>query len=242
MPTVQFGKRPGRTRGRPQNRATADGIAKISYSPPLGQVGTDVVAAKQTVDTDGTGGDFTLSSVSDETAAIAYNATIGTMETAIETLTEVTSATVTGSTGGPWVIQFNDGLGPITLLVADDTGLTGETVGTTVVETVAGVLNVFESFTLVTEGDTGTGFTITIDGNTSGAIDEDDDADAIEVIIEAMTGITACEVTGLGTRKSPFVVTFSNPAGDVAAATSTTTNWSSTVVVAARQVAPGDRE
>jgi len=239
MPTVQFGKRPGRTRGRPQNRATADGIAKISYSLPA-QQGIDVVADVQTVTSDGTGGTFTLATAGDVTGTIAWNATIGTVETAIETLDEYTAATVTGSAGA-WVITSNDGAGlPGETLIVDNTLLTG---GTAVnVHTTVGVSNRYESFALVTEGDTGTGFTITIDGNTSGPIDEDDDADAIEIIIEAITGITACEVTGLGTRKNPFLCVFSNPAGDVAAASTTVTNWSSTVVVAARQVAPGDRE
>ena len=239
MPTVQFGKRPGRTRGRPQNRATADGIAKISYAPPLAQGGTDVVADVQTVTSDGTGGTFTIDTAGDVTGTIAWDATIGTVETAIETLDEYTAATVTGSAGA-WVITSNDGAGlPGETLIVDNTLLTG---GTAVnVHTTVGVANVYESFTLVTEGDTGTGFTITIDGNTSGAIDEDDDADAIEIIVEAITGITACEVTGLGTRKSPFIVSFTNPAGDVATATSTVANWSSTVVVASRG-AGTDRE
>jgi len=239
MPTVQFGKRPGRTRGRPQNRATADGIAKISYAPPLSIPGVDVVADVQTVTSDATGGTFTLATAGDVTGTIAWDATIGTMETAIETLDEYTAATVTGAAGA-WVITSNDGAGlPGETLVVDNTNATG---GTAVnVHTTVGVANVYEQFTLVTEGDTGTGFTITIDGNTSGAIDEDDDADAIEVIIEAMTGITAAEVTGTGTRKDPFIISFTNPAGDVDPATSTVTNWSSTVVVAARG-AGTDRE
>ena len=240
MPTVQFGKRPGRTRGRPENKATADGQAKIVYNPLPAIDGVDVVAEKQTVDTDGTGGTFTLTSAEDVTGNIAFDATIGTVETAIETLSDVTAATVTGTTGGPWVIEFLDGAGPLTLLVADDALLTGETVGTTVVLTLAGVLNVYEAFSLVTEGDTGT-FTITIDGNESAVIDEADDADAIELIIEGITGITAAECSGTGTRKDPFIISFSNPAGNVAPATSTVSGWSSTVVVAARG-AGTDRE
>ncbi len=238
MPTVQFGKRPGRTRGRPEDRATADGQAKIAYRPLPAIQGVDVVADVQTVTSDGTGGTFTLATAGDVTGTIAWNATIGVVETAIETLDEYTAATVTGSAGA-WVITSNDGAGlPGETLIVDNTLLTG---GTAVnVHTTVGVANVYEAFSLVTEGDTGT-FTITIDGNESGPIDEADDADAIEIIVEAIVGITAAECTGTGTRKDPFIVSFSNPAGDVEPATATVSGWSSTVVVAARG-AGTDRE
>ena len=237
MPTVYEGKRTGRTRGRPQNRATADGQVNISKEVD----GVTVAHAQQTVDTDGTGGTFTLSSVADETGTIAYNATIGVMETAIETLTEVTSATVTGSTGGPWLIQFNDGLGPIPLLVADDTNLTGETTGTTVVETVAGVANVNENVEFVIQGDTNS-YTLTYGGQTTSALDETDAKGDIETALEALSTVTAVTVTGLGTRKSPYNIEFVDPAGNVTAVTATIGTWASTVVAADRQVAPGNRE
>ena len=237
MPTVQFGKRPGRTRGRPESRATADGQAKIAYNPLPAIDGVDVVADVQTVTSDATGGTFTLATATDVTGNIAWDATIGTVETAIETLTEYTAATVTGSAGA-WVITSNDATGPLDTLIVDNTLATG---GTAVnVHTTPGVLNVFEAFSLVTEGDTGT-FTITIDGNESAVIDEEDDADAIELIVEGITGITAVECSGTGTRKDPFIVTFATPAGNVAPATATVSGWSSTVVVAARG-AGTDRE
>jgi hypothetical protein len=189
----------------------------------------------QTVNSDGTGGTFTLTLGAQETGNIAYNATTGAMETAIEALSNVTAATVTGSAGA-WVIQFDDGAGPLALLVADDTLLTGQTLGTVPVLTQAGVANVNEKVSLVTEGDTGS-FTLTFGGNTSAAIDEQDDADAIELLVEAITGITAVECTGTGTLHDPFVIEFQTPAGDVGAVTSTTSSWTSTVVTASR--APG---
>ena len=231
MPTVHFGKRPGRTRGRPEDKATADGIAKIEVF----STGVTVVPEIQTVNTDGTGGTFTLTLDDQETGNIAFDATTGTVETAIELLSNVTSATVTGAAGA-WIIQFNDGAGPLDLLVADDTLLTGETLGTVPVLTQAGVLNVNEYVSLVTEGDTGT-FTLTFSAEESGAIDEQDAAAAIETILEAMTAITAVAVTGTGTLHDPFLIQFQTPAGDVGAVTSTVSGWSSTVVKAAR--APG---
>ncbi len=237
MPTIHQGKRPGRSRrSGTESRLTSDGIARITYSP-TGVQGVDVVADVQTVTSDGTGGTFTLATAGDETGNIAWNATIGTVETAIETLDEYTAATVTGSAGA-WVITSNDGAGlPGETLVVDNTLLTG---GTAVnVHTTTGVANVFEVIKLVTEGDTGT-FTITIDGNESAAIDEDDDAAAIELIVEGITGITAVECTGTGTRKDPFLITFATPAGNVATATSTISGWSSTIIAASRATA--DRE
>ena len=237
MPTIHFGKRAGRTRGRPEDRATADGQVNISIL----NEGVDVVAEKQTVDTDGTGGTFDLASAEDVVLAIAFNATIGTMETAIESLSDVTAATVTGSTGGPWVIEFLDGLGPLTLLVPDDTNLTGQTVGTTVVLTLAGVLNVVENVQFVTEGDTNS-YTLTFDSQTTAALDETDGAAELETALELLSSITAVTVTGSGTRKDPFNIAFVNPAGAVTVVTRTLGTWSSTVVVANRQVGPGDRE
>jgi len=240
MPTVQFGKRPGRTRGRPAAKGTADGSAVVRYAPAPATEGVDVVAAVQAVTQDATGGTYTLSLDAQESGNLAYDITKAALNTALELMSNIANVTIGGTDGGPYTVQFDDGLGPTSLLVADDTNLTGETVGTTVTENIVGVLNVFEAFTLVTEGDTGV-FTITIDGNESGDIDADDDADALEILVEGITGITAVECTGLGTRKEPFLVTFATPAGNVDVAITDVTGWSSTVVAADRQVAPGDR-
>ena len=55
-----------------------------------------------------TAGTFTLTYATVTTAAIAYNATAATVETAIEGLSNVTAATVTGTgaSSTPWVIRF----------------------------------------------------------------------------------------------------------------------------------------
>ena len=92
---------------------------------------TDTV---QRVETDGTGGTFTLTYNGQTTGAIAFDATAGTMETAIEALSNVTTATVTGTGAAatPWVIFFNTATGQ-NIMTADDTNLTGQSVGTVVV-------------------------------------------------------------------------------------------------------------
>ena len=60
-----------------------------------------------------TAGTFTLTYSGQTTGAIAFDATAGTVETAIEGLSNVTAATVTGSgtSSTPWVIRFDDTAG-----------------------------------------------------------------------------------------------------------------------------------
>lgn len=82
----------------------------------------------QEVYNNATGGTFTLTYDSIVSAAIAYNASAATVETAIEGLSNVTAATVTGSgtASTPWVIRFvtDSGSG---IMTADDGSLTGGT-------------------------------------------------------------------------------------------------------------------
>ena len=52
--------------------------------------------------------------------------------------------------------------------------------------------------------------------NASTAIAFDDNAAALEVHIEAITGVTAVTVTGAGTRRNPFVIVFVTPADSFA--------------------------
>lgn len=55
-----------------------------------------------------TGGDFTVAVDGEATAAIAYNASAGDVQTALEALSNLVpgDVTVTGSAGGPWVLTF----------------------------------------------------------------------------------------------------------------------------------------
>ena len=86
---------------------------------------TDTV---QRVENDATGGTFTLTYDGQTTGAIAFDATAGTVETAIEALSNVTTATVTGTgdAATPWVIFFNSAAGQ-NIMTADDGSLTGGT-------------------------------------------------------------------------------------------------------------------
>lgn len=70
-----------------------------------------------------TGGNFTLSFGSGNTTGnIAYNATAGTVQTAVQALSGQGSATVAGSAGGPYTIT---GLTVPGILTANGAGLTG---------------------------------------------------------------------------------------------------------------------
>jgi len=82
----------------------------------------------QQVYNDATSGNFTMTYSGQTTTAIDYNATAAVVETAVEGLSNVTAATVTGSgtSSIPWVIRFvtDTGSGIVT---ADDTNLVGGT-------------------------------------------------------------------------------------------------------------------
>lgn len=70
-----------------------------------------------------TGGTFTISTSSETTVPIACNASAATVLTAVQALFDFSNATVTGPTGGPWVITAV-GAGPLAYdLTVDATAL-----------------------------------------------------------------------------------------------------------------------
>ncbi|MDP9116459.1 MAG: phage major capsid protein [Actinomycetota bacterium] len=74
-----------------------------------------------------TGGTFTITIGGVATSALAYNATAGTVQTAIQMLPAGAGATVTGSAGGPYTITFT---GPASPIVVNQKSLTGGTAAT----------------------------------------------------------------------------------------------------------------
>lgn len=75
---------------------TTDGIASASEVQTVTLVGQP------------TGGTFTLTFEAQTTSTIAYNASAGTVQTALEALASIGSgnATVSGAAGGPWTVTF----------------------------------------------------------------------------------------------------------------------------------------
>ena len=86
---------------------------------------TDTV---QSVSNDATGGTFTLTYDGQTTGSIAFDASAATVETDIESLSNVTAATVTGTgiAATPWVIRFITATGQ-NIMTAGDGSLTGGT-------------------------------------------------------------------------------------------------------------------
>jgi RHS repeat-associated protein len=80
--------------------------------PPTEIEATDIAGGgsgneEQTVTlSNATGGSFRLAFEDQVTDPIAYNASAGTVETALESLDTVDNVTVTGAAGGPWTVTF----------------------------------------------------------------------------------------------------------------------------------------
>jgi hypothetical protein len=138
-------------------------IAAQTAAEAVVQVGVDVIAAMvnppdgfeanlslsaysvparnevQNVDNDATGGTFTLTFDSVESAPIAFDASAAALEAALEAISTINAVSVTLNGASDWAVEFqNPGFEDVGLLVADDTGLTGEITGTTIAETTKG--------------------------------------------------------------------------------------------------------
>lgn len=98
---------------------------------------------QQSVTVDATGGTFTLAFEGAVTGNIAENASAATVEAALEALSTIgtDNVSVSGSAGGPWTVTFQNELGyrNVSLLVGDNTNLTGGASTVTPSQTVAGV-------------------------------------------------------------------------------------------------------
>lgn len=72
-----------------------------------------------------TGGTFTLTYSGQTTGTIAYNAAASAVETALEALSNIDAVAVTGSSGGPWVVEFQGTLAAtdVALMTADGSSL-----------------------------------------------------------------------------------------------------------------------
>ncbi len=227
--TLKQGKRGGRDRGN-RGRSQIAPPGAVIWVPTQG---VSVVADVQTISRTATGGTFTIISGGDVTGNLDFDALKSEVETAVETLDEVTACTVTGSdTTGPWIITNNDAGGaPGETFTLGVGSLTGGTA--TLVHTTTGVANVFEVVSFWVDGDTGT-FTLSYGGQTTATIVYSANAALIDTRLTALSTIADVAVTGAGTEVSPFVVTFADPAGAATAITADLTLLYKTVAAAAR--------
>lgn len=135
-----------------------------------------------------TGGTFTLTFDGQITGNIAYNASAATVETALEALSNIGSgdATVTGSAGGPWTVEFTGSLAGtnVALMTIDTTNLTG---GVNEIQTISSPSN-----------PTGGTFTLSFNGATTTAIAYNASAATIEAALEALSSIPTGSVSCAG--------------------------------------------
>lgn len=147
-----------------------------------------------------TGGTFTLTFDGQTTGNIAYNASAATVETALEALSNIGSgdATVSGSAGGPWTVEFTGALAGtnVALMTIDVSNLTG---GVNEVQTISSPSN-----------PTGGTFTLTFNGQTTGNIAYNASAATVETALEALSNIPSGSVacTGGALPGTDVVVTF----------------------------------
>ncbi|UUO04621.1 hypothetical protein M4951_14605 [Blastopirellula sp. J2-11] len=74
------------------------------------------------------GGTFTLTYSGQTTSALAYNASAGTVEAAIEALSNIDAVAVTRSLGGPWIVEFQGSLAAtnVATMIGNGGNLTGD--------------------------------------------------------------------------------------------------------------------
>ncbi len=246
MPTVYEGKRAGRTRGRPEDRATAAGSVKVD-DWQRGHAGSSEV---WDVDTDAILGwiymGWKLKSESNYmwSEGIDPTANVAAFKTGMETIDGVDVATVTGAAGA-WVVTFDDDKGEGLLEINDQSAFSGPdnappTVSSTTLDTL-GIADLDGMIAVVVDGDTNT-FTLTYGAQTTSALDETTSAAQLETALELLSSITAVTVTGSGKRLDPFEIMFVNPV-EQSGITFTLGTWENTIVPCNRLSAPNsDRE
>lgn len=150
-----------------------------------------------------TSGTFTLTFNSETTAAIAYNASAATVQAALEALATPVAGdfTVSGNAGGPWTVEFKQQYANVDVaLITGDGSLLGYGAGAhpVVVQTIqqgAGGQNCVQVVNV--SGESGT-FTLTFNGQTTGAIAYNASAATMVTALEALSTIGVGEVSVQG--------------------------------------------
>ena len=113
-----------------QMTGSGTSLTGASVNVSVTQEAVTGVNEQQQVEIEGTptGGTFTLTYSGQTTGTIAYNAAAGTVDTALEALSNIGAGdvTVTGSASGPWIIEFTAALAEtnVSTMTADGAGLT----------------------------------------------------------------------------------------------------------------------
>lgn len=155
------------------------------------------------------GGTFTLTFSGATSAGIAYDAAASAVESALEALATVDDVEVTGNAGGPWTVKFvgtHLGTNPAQM-TGDGGSLSGAGIDIAVTQTSAATVDEIQTITL-TGGPTGGTFTLTYDGQTTGAIAYDATSTALQVALEALSNIAPGDVAVVGSNGGPWSIYF----------------------------------
>ena len=144
-----------------------------------------------------TGGTFTLTVLTQTTANINFDATASAIQSALEALSSVTTASVTQFEDESFQIRILDPENVSPDMTINTGGLTGGS---------ATLTKVYDGFTK-----TGTTFTLTVDGDTTGNISWNSSAAGVEFELQALTAVAEVTVSGEGTIDEPWVITFYDP-------------------------------
>lgn len=162
-----------------------------------------------------TGGTFTLTFDGQTTGAIAYNASAATVDAALEALSNIAAGdvTVTGNAGGPWTVEFLQAFAntDVPLLTGDGSSITkGATDYPVVVTTLTqGDPGRNEKQEIWLSGSpTGGTFTLTWQGDTTGAIAYNASAATVQTALEALAAITAGDVSVTAGTTGHWIVEF----------------------------------
>lgn len=170
---------------------------EVSTTKPQNQFDQETVT--------GTGGTRTFTVNGQTTSALAYNASAATIKTALEALSSVANedVTTTGSAGGPYTMTFAGAFAGLDVLVTTTPSLTGGANTAAVTHPSAGVYVV-----TLGAGNSGGSFTITVNGQTTGAIAFDATSATVQTALEALSNIGAVSIDVNVTQTGTYVNQF----------------------------------
>ena len=193
-----------------QGDSATDEVQKVTLTgTPTGgtftlEMYTSSVTEVQTISINNTptGGTFRLTYDTQQTGTIAFDATAATIQTDLEALSNLSAGDVdvAGPVGGPFLVTFLGDLSGIDvgIISADFSSLTGGDAIVLVEESIKGVPGVNEKQTVSVNNATGGSFTLQIGAVVSGAIAYNASAATVDAALEAMSNVSAGDVTCTG--------------------------------------------
>ena len=148
------------------------------------------------------------------TGTIAYNASAGTVQTALTGLTHIGSgnATVTGDAGGPYTVHFTGSLArtDVLPLTVNYSGLTGGDAALVIatIQTAVTGTNEVQTVTLVSA--TGGTFKLSFDGYQTAALAYNVSTAAMQTALQGLPSIGSGNATVSGSAGSSYVVSFAS--------------------------------